>query len=226
MKEDFLLAMLGLLNTKNVTETAWVDNSGWNKKRARAGRTELFSHHVVNVRRAIIVRLRAVTAAGVRNGVRAHFVMGHFKTAHRQVFLVAARAGIESAGNDRQGIQAVKHLARLAYEWGQRCFGEAHMADTRVRSLRLVEEAVELAQAYDVPREQLLKLIEHVYGRPRGDPWREMGGVLMTAAVLCEWHEWSMEDVMVDELSRVLAKDRKMLAIRNDEKISLGLTGK
>jgi hypothetical protein len=58
-------------------------------------------------------------------------------------------------------------LARIAYDWGCRCFGVLHMQDRKVRALGLVEEAIELAQAVDVPQEQIEACAKIVYERKR-----------------------------------------------------------
>ena len=51
-------------------------------------------------------------------------------------------------------------------EWGTRCFGAEHMADPKVRALRLLEEAIEFAQSVGAPDDQCRDLIDYVYSRP------------------------------------------------------------
>jgi len=74
----FLVAVLGLLNTRNVVTADVVDNTTMNRKRARHGQRELFSHTVVKIRTSLTVRGSRV-ASDDHRAVRFHFVRGHFK---------------------------------------------------------------------------------------------------------------------------------------------------
>jgi len=74
----FLVAVLGLLNAKNVAQTEVVDHSKQNEKRQRHGQRQLFSHTVVKVRSSAAVSCPAAGPGGHRE-VRLHFVRGHFK---------------------------------------------------------------------------------------------------------------------------------------------------
>lgn len=118
----------------------------------------------------------------------------------------------------------ISGLQMLAIDWAIRCFGADHVYNAPVRSLRLAEEAVELAQAYGVPKEKMLDLIEIVYQRPRGNPDQEMGGVAMTAAVMAgAIFQQPLEDFLKQELRRVLNKPADHFTQRNKEKLDLGL---
>lgn len=117
-------------------------------------------------------------------------------------------------------------MARLAYAWGERCFGREHMQDLGVRALRCAEEAVELAQAADVSKDMMHKLVEVVYSRPHGEMHQELGGVLLTSSVLALAMGYdSPLGVFEYELSRCLSKNPMDFAKRNQDKMQLGLTG-
>lgn len=117
-------------------------------------------------------------------------------------------------------------MARIAFEWGERCFGKEHMRDLSVRSLRLAEEAVELAQASNVDRDMMHKLVDVVYDRPHGDQHQELGGVLLTAAVMSIAMGYDDVDYVFEhELCRCLSKNPMDFAKRNQDKLQLGLTG-
>ena len=45
----------------------------------------------------------------------------------------------------------MRHLLAIALDWARRCFGEAQMKNPATRSLRVLEEAAELAQSCGVP---------------------------------------------------------------------------
>lgn len=111
----------------------------------------------------------------------------------------------------------------LAWEWAVSAFGHEHCSDPKVRSLRLCEEAVELAQSLDVDKEKLHLLIDTVYSRPKGDHQQELGGVAMTFAVICHAFGTDPDRELERELDRVLAIPLEKFAKRNQDKIDLGL---
>jgi hypothetical protein len=112
---------------------------------------------------------------------------------------------------------------RIALSWAIRAFGKEHVFDTRIRALRVAEEAIELAQASGVAEEQLHRLIGIVYTRPVGDPIQEIGGVLMTTYVLAARLGFDPEEIFLSELLKVLAKPAEHYAKRNQEKLDLGM---
>lgn len=118
----------------------------------------------------------------------------------------------------------MKTLTRIAYEWAIRSFGSEHVHNFPIRSLRLAEEAIELAQAFDVPKDKLHELIEMVYARPKGQFEQEIGGVMMTATVLAAATGFDPDSFFEEELRRVLRKPSEHFAKRNQEKIDLGMT--
>jgi hypothetical protein len=117
----------------------------------------------------------------------------------------------------------MKYLLAIAFDWGIRCFGRDHMMNLAVRSLRIVEEAIELCQAYDVPETKVHECVAMVYSRPKGAPYQEMGGVLLTAFELCAAREEDPIEVFTVELRRVLGKPAKHFTERNEEKLALGM---
>lgn len=111
----------------------------------------------------------------------------------------------------------------LILDWGKRCFGAEHMANRRLRALRLVEEAIELAQASNVDPEQLHSLIKSTYSRPVGDPYQELGGVVLTAAsYAASQFSQDIDLVLLAETRRVLSKPTEHFRSRNQEKLELG----
>lgn len=115
-------------------------------------------------------------------------------------------------------------LSRIAHEWAVSAFGEAHVNNLPVRSLRTVEEAIELCQALGVPCDKVHQCVDMVYSRPIGDVKQEIGGVLLTIQILCEQLDLEANDVFADELSRVLKKPLKHFAERNQQKLDLGMS--
>lgn len=126
-------------------------------------------------------------------------------------------------------------LADLAWDWGVRAFGRQHMVDTRVRALRMLEEAIELGQACSLDKETVHLLVDKVFERPVGDPAQELGGVMLTLAVLerliafpSPYPIYGMRTTGLDyylrkEVRRCLSKPPEHFAKRNQEKLDLGL---
>jgi hypothetical protein len=114
-------------------------------------------------------------------------------------------------------------LTRIAMEWAIRCFGREHVFDIGIRALRTAEEAIELAQTVHVPKEKLHELVEVVYARPHGRWDQEVGGLLMTVAIMCASRGMQPDRLFLDELCRVLDKSPEHFAARNQEKLDTGL---
>lgn len=114
---------------------------------------------------------------------------------------------------------------RVAWEWAVRCFGIDHCIDKRVRALRFLEEAVELAQAVGLEPEKIKTVVDVVYAKPVGDEFQELGGVMLTLAVLLEALGWNHDKAFENELCRVLELPPEHFKKRNQEKLDLGLTG-
>ena len=69
--------------------------------------------------------------------------------------------------------------------WCTEAFGVQETLDTRNRSHRFTEEALELAQATGTTKEDATALVNYVYARPVGEVSNEVGGVALTLAALC-----------------------------------------
>lgn len=76
----FLMAVLSLLNSKNVSETEYIDRAKMNAKRHLSGKLPKYSHHLLKLRLSLKSRLER-EGGGVAGSskVRHHFVRGHFK---------------------------------------------------------------------------------------------------------------------------------------------------
>lgn len=69
--------------------------------------------------------------------------------------------------------------------WATSTFGEEAANYVPLRTHRFIEESLELAQALGCTKETVLQLVDYVFGRPKGEPYQEVGGTLTTLAVLC-----------------------------------------
>jgi hypothetical protein len=83
----YVIAMLGLLNARNVAERAPVDLTKLNRARRKSGKLPLFEHETLKIR--ALHRPSLVPSGSSRERaaeLRAHFVRGHFKTRQSGVF--------------------------------------------------------------------------------------------------------------------------------------------
>ena|SRR5579864_8361452 len=82
----------------------------------------------------------------------------------------------------------------------------AENAHRRERAMRLLEEAVELAQAEGVTEEMVNRQTRHVFSRPAGDPAQEAAGVGVCLAGWCAASGHSVVSLTLRELERIEAK--------------------
>lgn len=117
----------------------------------------------------------------------------------------------------------IKTLTGIAWEWGCRCFGVEHMTNPSIRAIRFAEEAIELAQSCGVSEEKAIEVVRVVYSRPCGHAIQEIGGSMVTLAVLCRTLGIDLELAFDTEVRRCLSKDPSHFAERNKQKLDLGL---
>ena len=92
----------------------------------------------------------------------------------------------------------------LVRRWCVRAFGQEVADNHRERNHRFLEEALELGQSLGCSQEDAHVLVDYVYGRPKGTPGQEVGGVLVTLAALCGAHaSLSMDSEAKIELARI-----------------------
>lgn len=89
-----------------------------------------------------------------------------------------------------------------AFAWGGRTFGEINLSK-RERARRFIEEALELAQACGLTKDDIRGLYMHVYNKPPGQPSQEAGGVGVTLLMLCQVLGISADHAERTELARV-----------------------
>ncbi|HEV7297953.1 MAG TPA: hypothetical protein VGN72_01205 [Tepidisphaeraceae bacterium] len=105
-------------------------------------------------------------------------------------------------------------LQPRVWPWMLACFGAEISSNRQERGHRFIEEALELVQAGGVTREEVLLLVDYVYGRPIGELRQEVGGVMVTLAALCLAHDVDMHECGEVELARIWTKVEKIRAKR------------
>jgi NTP pyrophosphatase (non-canonical NTP hydrolase) len=106
--------------------------------------------------------------------------------------------------------------------WIVRTFGEHTMA-LHERRARFLEEALELVQACEMPKDDVLRLVEYVYGRKAGDVRQEIGGVGVTLLGLAQSFGISADQAEREEVARVLAIPAEHFRKRHDAKADEGV---
>lgn len=96
------------------------------------------------------------------------------------------------------------HLAqRLLGRWSNLVFGSIKITP-RIRAMRLLEEAYELAQAEGVSELECVIIRDQVYGKPAGEPRKELGGVLTTAFAYADCADFDSSDAFWTEFERIM----------------------
>lgn len=97
-----------------------------------------------------------------------------------------------------------RSFQQRVWGWLVRTFGIELAMNREERFLRFLEEAIELVQVGDIPKQTVLSLVEYVYSREIGDLHQEVGGVMTTLAVLCAVHDKNAFKLGEQEYERIL----------------------
>lgn len=100
------------------------------------------------------------------------------------------------------------HATRLEQRtaaWVRTRIGERHM-HSRERAMRLLEEAIELAQAENISSDAVRRQVDHVYCRPPGEPAQEASGVATCLFAWCAATGNTVVGLATSELERIEAK--------------------
>lgn len=112
---------------------------------------------------------------------------------------------------------------KTAAQWAERCFGRAVVEDRRERVTRILEEAIELAQAEGLEAETIARMTTRVYAKPPGDPRQELGGLGVCVLVYAEAACVSADAIEAGEVETILAKDPGYFRERQNAKAAMGL---
>jgi hypothetical protein len=87
-------------------------------------------------------------------------------------------------------------------KWAVACFGETTAKDRVERNHRFLEESLELVQSLGCTKSEALQLVEYVFSRDVGEPYQELGGVMVTLGALSEANGLDMVGAGQAELAR------------------------
>ena len=90
-----------------------------------------------------------------------------------------------------------------ARDWLEHCFGRDRADDPISRNHRFLEEALELVQALGCTKDEAHQLVNYVFGRGKGSPEQEVGGVRLSLSGLTACHRIDEHAAAEDELARV-----------------------
>lgn len=107
-------------------------------------------------------------------------------------------------------------------DWITRVFG-LRTLNLRFRAERVLEEALELAQAAGYPQEKIAALTAKVYANPPGRLRQEVGGVAISVLALCETAGISADECEEQEIQRVLSRSVSHFKERIERKIADGV---
>ena len=116
----------------------------------------------------------------------------------------------------------IEELKTRIAAWIRTCFGTANLLSRHERAARVVEEAIELAQAEGLDIEIVKRIARRVYDRAIDEPEREAAGVGLT---LLAWHFMNDSDpieVMDREMRRVEAIDPAHFRAKHQAKVDAG----
>lgn len=120
------------------------------------------------------------------------------------------------ARSDRDRRQGDTHA------WCVAAFGDHDARSIPQRGLRMMEEAIERAQACGCEPAMLHLLIDHVYAKPVGGPQEELGGLGVTVLARAQAAGLSAGDAESREVERVRAKPLAHFVARNAAKKAAG----
>lgn len=116
-----------------------------------------------------------------------------------------------AATRTSEAAEPVAFQQRVA-PWMDACFGPEISGDRLERGDRFLEEALELLQSGNYPRERIAALTDYVFDRPQGEINQEVGGVMVTLAAYCLAFGLDMHAAGETELARIWTKVEKIRA--------------
>lgn len=121
-------------------------------------------------------------------------------------FLRRFKPALVDGKNPSPSMQGDGSFQSRVQPWMMACFGPEISADKLERNDRFIEEALELVQASDYPKERAHALVDYVYGRDKGEINQEVGGVMVTLSAHCLAHGVDMHEEAEIELARIWTK--------------------
>lgn len=91
------------------------------------------------------------------------------------------------------------------------------------RISRFIEEAIELAQAEDFPKEDIERILNHVYTKVKGKPITEAGDVGITLLAYCACAGFSAEMAEIQRFDYIHSLSPNYFRERHNLKVDKGI---
>lgn len=106
--------------------------------------------------------------------------------------------------------------------WAHETFGDIAL-DPAERTMRFVEEAIELAMACNMPRATVEKIVDRVYTRRQGCIDVEVAQCQVTLELLAKVQRIDLDAVATEEFYRVQSIPKEEWSRRHGAKVALGI---
>lgn len=111
---------------------------------------------------------------------------------------------------------------KAAFAWALQTYGE-QVRDRRYQGMRFLEEALELAQAMGLNRDDMLRLVDYVAERPTGAVYIEIGDARFTLDILGATVGVDVEEARRHCVARIAKLDPEKMREKDQGKIEAGL---
>ena len=112
-------------------------------------------------------------------------------------------------------------ISMLILQWAKLTWGEV-ASNPQERAARMFEEAAETAQAMNLSEGECFAILARTFSRPKDDPHKEIGGLLVTVYGLCAVMNLDPKELLKNELNRMFGKTAKDLRDRHQAKVEAG----
>lgn len=118
--------------------------------------------------------------------------------------------------------QQIRYLSNRVGAWVRSRLGTAVLMDRRERAARLVEEAIELAQAEGVSEVSIRNIAKRVYSREVGEVKQEVGGVGVCLLAYCYATDLDFVALTKREVDRIEKVPMEKTQEKHDAKVKAG----
>ncbi len=133
---------------------------------------------------------------------------------------IGSKLALERQARDRFGGR--KRRQSVVLNWAKRVLGD-EAASVKERALRILEEAIEVAQAAGVGEDTTNRMVARVFYRQTGNLQAEVGGLLVTALAMCEAIGVDGDELERDEMERILSLSEDFVREKHQAKVRQGL---
>jgi hypothetical protein len=115
-------------------------------------------------------------------------------------------------------------MQKSVSKWVNTRFGNECLLDRKERAMRVVEEAMELAQSVGLTYGDCITIAGHVFARPAGEVAQEHAGVMVSLLASATANGFLLEDVTKVEIERIWAVPLETILEKQKMKNRAGIT--